>query len=97
MVSKGCQRQVFASLQNVLIVAAPHSTAAPNSNVAISQRLRRNDFVLPLPLLKLWWTDKNSVTIVTQYDRLEGLGYYQAVVRAGLLQKKRVVTSLLLL
>jgi len=93
MVSKGCQRQVFALLKNVLTVAAPHSTAAPNSNIAISLRLQRNDYVLPLPLLTLWWTDKNSAIIATQYDRLEGLGYYQAVVRAGLLQKKRVVTN----
>lgn len=35
----------------------------------------------------------NGAIIVTQYDRLEGLRYYQAVVRAGLLQKKRVVTN----
>lgn len=124
MSSKACQGQVFASLRSVLQTAAPFSTAAPGFKTSkeVDPKLKRNDYVMPVPLLEGWWTDKqseeeeeeeeaedenpqkkqrmaethgNSIiqTPTTEYDRLEGLGYYQAIVRAGLLRKKRVITN----
>ncbi|KAL3921898.1 MAG: hypothetical protein SGILL_002501 [Bacillariaceae sp.] len=142
-VNRKCQQTVFSLLRKVLEKGAPYSTAAPLAINAVkdSDPTARNELVMPVPLLNLWWSrpkakkkqdednndsaqddqdqeerpnkrrkteedseeedakeggaifDKTITQQGTMFDRLEGWGYYQAVVRAGLLQKRRVITN----